>query len=1099
MTAIACLRTTACAIASDLLRLLSASVALALGLCLPLRGADTGAGAIELSKDDHLAIIGNGLADRLQHDGWLETLIVAAHPTCDLEIRNLAFSGDEVVTRLRTETGGTREQWLHTVKATVVLAFFGFNESFAGPMGLPAFRKELHSFLHETRTTDYSGQGVPRLALLSPIAQEPGSDPDWPDAVANNGNLAAYTSAMEEVAKAEGVRFVDLFHASQKLYASVAKPLTINGVHLSEAGDKVLAPLMFTGIFAAPLPAPSAALEALRVAVVDKCETWHGRYRTVDSYNIWGQRSRIVYAQGTRQPSKKDEAASKDQPAGITNATVLQQELAQRDVMTADRDRRIWAIAQGRPPGTADDNLPPVTLVKTNLPGENPDGSHRFLGAEEAITHMKAAAGCSITLFASEEQFPELVKPVQLAFDTKGRLWVSCWKNYPERTPTSADGDKIIILEDTRGVGKADKCTTFIDGLNCPTGFQFFKDGILVMESPDLWYVRSTHGDGNADWKERVLMGIDAADSHHEANSMVLDPGGATYLSDGLFLRSQVETAAGPVRNSDAAIYRFEPLTNRFERYVAYNFHNPHGRVFDYWGTDFISDASVPAEYYGPAFSGHLDYPAKHPAMEKFWSRPSRPCSGTAILSSRHFPEAWNGSFLSLNVIGMQGIFRVKITDDGSGVAGQQQENLLTSDDPNFRPVAAAVAPDGSLYVLDWSNAIIGHAQHHLRDPNRDHSRGRIYRITYDGRPLLAPATIVGASIPALLELLKTPENDVRTRVKIELSTRDATQVITALDAWSATLERNDPAYQHHLLEALWVHQWLNKVDRTLLVRLLEAPEFHARAAATRVLCYWRDRIPDALSLLKARAGDEQPRVRLEAVRAASFFAGADLPAAFDVAYESLRHASDYYLRYVYQETVRQLHSLTKEPMLPKDPALLALVNDAASAARTLSAAVRSYGPTRKLGDADLKAYELGRAVFNRDGHCVTCHQADGLGLPNIYPPLANKEWVADDDARIITIVLKGLWGPAMVAGTRFDPARGVPPMTAFENLLNDKEIAGVLTYVRQSFGNDYAPIQADAVRSVRASEKAHTGFYVVDELMKAHPIPGWEGWSHPP
>ncbi len=188
---------------------------------------------------------------------------------------------------------------------------------------------------------------------------------------------------------------------------------------------------------------------------------------------------------------------------------------------------------------------------------------------------MTLAKGCKVNLFASEEQFPELVKPVQMAWDTRGRLWVSVWPNYPERTPTSTTGDRILILEDTDGDGRADKVTTFIDGLNCPTGFQFYKDGILLMQSPDLWFVRDTDGDGKADWKERVLMGLDAADSHHETNSMVVDQGGAMYLSDGWFMRTQVETAQGPVRNADAAIYRYEPLSQKFERYVALRLRQP--------------------------------------------------------------------------------------------------------------------------------------------------------------------------------------------------------------------------------------------------------------------------------------------------------------------------------------------------------------------------------------------------------------------------------------------------------------------------------------------------------------------------------------------
>jgi mono/diheme cytochrome c family protein len=560
-------------------------------------------------------------------------------------------------------------------------------------------------------------------------------------------------------------------------------------------------------------------------------------------------------------------------------------------------------------------------------------------------------------------------------------------------------------------------------------------------------------------------------------------------------MRSQVETAAGVVRNIDGAIYRYEPLSQKFERYVPYGFANPHGRVFDYWGTDIITDATGNANYFAPAFSGHIEFPQKHPNLEQFWKRPSRPCPGTAFLSSRHFPDDFNGNFLNCNVIGMQGIFRVKVSEDGSGIKGETLENLLSSDDPNFRPTGVSVAPDGSLYILDWSNSIIGHMQHHLRDPNRDHVHGRIYRMTFEGRPLLTPPKIDGQPIAALLEALKEPEDNVRLRAKLELGKHDAGEVIAAVDKWVAGLDAKDPAYEHNRLEALWVHQWHNVVSIPLLEQVLRSPDHHARAAAAHVLCYWRDRVPNALALLKACADDEHPRVRIEAVRAASFFSGKDLPAAYEVAYAVLRHPMDYYLNYCYQETLKQFKLLNKEQILPSDPELLALVNKQSSQSAA-SAGDKKFGPTRKLDKADLKVYEQGKAVFARDAHCITCHQQNGLGLaPNVPPLTNNKEWITDDE-RMIKIALKGLFGPMDVAGKHYDPAKGTPPMTAFGQLLKDDELAAVLTYVRQSFGNDLDPIRPDAVKKVRQATEKRAGFYTVDDLMKENPIPGWEKWK---
>ncbi|MDQ3624481.1 MAG: HEAT repeat domain-containing protein, partial [Verrucomicrobiota bacterium] len=345
----------------------------------------------------------------------------------------------------------------------------------------------------------------------------------------------------------------------------------------------------------------------------------------------------------------------------------------------------------------------------------------------------------------------------------------------------------------------------------------------------------------------------------------------------------------------------------------------------DYWGNDIVTDATGNANYFGPAFSGRLDT-GKHSSMKQFWNRPSRPCPGTGILSSRHFPDEFNGNFLNCNVISIQGIFRAKVTEDGSGLKGETLEHLVTSDDPNFRPVAVNVGPDGAVYFADWSNAIIGHMQHHIRDPNRDHIHGRIYRMTYEGRPLLARAAIDGEPIPALLELLKTPEDNVRERAKIELGKHDSAQVAAAAKRWAAALDRNDEAYEHHLLEALWVHQWHNVVELDLLQRTLKSPEPRARAQAVRVLCYWRDRVPDSLALVKTAAGDPHPRVRLEAVRAASFFDGSEVKNAILAATEILKQPTDYYLDYTFRETLKQLQGLIKELVLPSDPQALTYV-----------------------------------------------------------------------------------------------------------------------------------------------------------------------------
>jgi glucose/arabinose dehydrogenase len=653
----------------------------------------------------------------------------------------------------------------------------------------------------------------------------------------------------------------------------------------------------------------SAALEKLRQAVNEKNLYFFEHYRTLDGYNIYGGRSKLKY--------KQPQLGGKE----ISNREVMAREMEVLDVMAANRDKRVQAVAQGKDLVVDDSNTPPFIEVKTNLPGDKPDGSHTYLGGEEAIAKMHLAKGMKINLFADEKMFPGLmVNPVQMSFDTKGRLWVACWNAYPRWRAKEEMKDKILILEDTDGDGKADKCTVFLDHLNCPTGFEFYRDGILLAQAPGLWFCRDTNGDDKCDQTERVLEGFDSADSHHTSNSFSYGPGGDLYWQEGTFMHSQIETLDGPVRASNGAVWRFEPRTFRFDAYTSYGFANPHGHVFDRWGTDIVMDGTGAVPYFGPSFTGKIYFPEKHSKAPTVYKQRTRPCPGAEILSSRQFPEEMQNDLLVLNVIGVRGILHYKLSDKGAGLAGTEvqadgkPEPLVISDDPNFRPSDAEIGPDGALYFCDWQNAIIGHMQHHIRDPNRDHEHGRVYRVTYEGRPLLKPAQIAGQPIEKLLELLKEPENRVRYRAKIELGGRDTKEVIAATDKWLAALDKNDPNYEHNRLEGLWVHQWHNVVSEPLLREVLKSKNPHARAAAARVLCYWRDRIKNSLDLVKQCANDEHPRVRLEAVRTCSFYTDAK---AADVALEVLNKEQDPdkpdpFIKYTLDETLKTLEKHAK-------------------------------------------------------------------------------------------------------------------------------------------------------------------------------------------
>ena len=880
-------------------------------------------------KGDNICILGNTLAERMQHDGWLEAYLYARYPDAELTIRNLGYSGDEVdpAKRLRSKNFGTPDEWLSgkaaipkpdkignpkdalenrferaNTNADVVFMFFGYNESFAGDEGLDRFKKDLDGLLKHTAKQQYNGTSAPRVVLFAPIAHEDLKDRNLPDPRSNNARLAKYAAAMAEAAKANNVAFVDLLAASQKLYDATEQPLTINGVHLNELGNKLVAEAIDAALAGGEAgKRDTAKLEAIRAAVIDKAWHWYQRYRKTDGFNVWGDRAFLQF-----------------KPDNQSNYEPLQRELEQLDVMTSNRDEAIRAVAQGKPAAAKvdDSNTPPPVAVKTNKPGPNPDGTHPYKTGEEAMADMKVAPALKVQLFADEKRFPELVNPVQMSFDTKGRLWVATWPTYPHWAPKTPMNDRLLILEDTDNDGKADACKTFAGDLHNPTGFEFYNGGLLVAQGSELWFLKDADGDDKVDVRQRVLHGFDTADTHHTINSFTFDPGGALYMQEGTFHHSQIETPWGPpVRAANGAVYRFEPKTFKLSTYTSYPFANPHGHVFDRWGTDIVTDGTGAVPHYGPAFSGRVDFPRKHgKGNPVVYKQRTRPCPATEILSSSHFPE-YNGNYLVPNVIGFLGILNYKLTDKGAALAGEEVEPIVQSSDPNFRPSDLEVAPDGSLYFTDWQNTIIGHMQHNLRDPSRDKQHGRVYRITHKTAPLLKPAKIAGEPVDALLALLKSPEDRVRYRAKIELGSRKVDEVIPAVKKWAAALDKSDKNYEHQLTEALWVHQWHNVIDQELLKQVLKAKEPMARAAATRVLCYWADRVPDALELLKERAKDESPRVALEAVRAASFFEKDKAEQATEVALEAVeKHEADPAVKYALDEAVKQLEAVQKAP-----------------------------------------------------------------------------------------------------------------------------------------------------------------------------------------
>ena len=791
-------------------------------------------------RGDVVSILGNGLPDRMQHDGWLETLLQSELTGEQVRFRNMSVSGDRANHYPRSSGQMSMTDYLRKVQPTVVLAFFGYNESFEAKPG--EYEKQLLEFVRRTRGAKPNGKDFPRIVLFSPIAHEDTGNPNVPDGNAHNVRLAAYTKATESAAKKAGVAFVDLFHPSLQLYNQSEEPLTINGVHLSVEGNRQLAEVIAQALLGQPVSS-SLSLEPLRQAVLDKNLHWWNRYRASDGNDIWGGRSTLSFVDGQ------------------TNADVLQPELSMLDVMTANRDEVVWARAAGESKAADDSNVPKPVPVISNVGGGSKssnamkEGSLTYLSGEEVLDHLAVADGFEVKLFADESRLPQLVNPVQLQFDTKGRLWAAVWPTYPKWEPLKEMDDALIILHDDNNDGVADRTTEFAKVQN-PLGFEFWNGGVIVTLQSELVFLKDTDGDDVADERTILLQGLDTSDTHHGANNLIYGPDGGIYWQSGVFMVHNHEHPWGPsLQSSASAMYRFDPRRFTISMHAT-NSPNPHGISFDYWGYHYATDGTGGRAYQvRPEGNGFKMY--------ELLKKEVRPVTASEVVSSEHFPESMQGDFLICNVIGFLGIkhydldrdpetgkvwgepagdeLTVTIHNADGSTTEDQSRGLLMGGNKNFRPSDVIFAPDGSMYFSDWHNVIIGHMQHNVRDPNRDHTHGRIYRVVAKGRPLQKPVAIDGEPIPALLDNLKSPVDGVRHRTRVELSERDSKEVIAATKQWLTQFDPNKKEDAHHFLEALWLHQQHNVRDMVLLDQVLNSPEPHARIAARTVQHFWKN------------------------------------------------------------------------------------------------------------------------------------------------------------------------------------------------------------------------------------------------------------------
>jgi putative heme-binding domain-containing protein len=813
---------------------------------------------LELRAGDRVVLIGDALIEREQQAGWIELMLTTRFPDRDVTFRNLGWGGDTPagdsrfgLSLLQAGREPADEGWnqlvkqIEEAKPTVVFIGYGMASSFAGESGLGQFKADYGKLLGVIRRVSPDA----RVVLLPPIPHENLGAP-WPNPEVHNAQLALYGRAVAEVAEANGARFVPLFDQLRKRSGA---PLTSNGIHLTAEGYRVAAEVLEDQLFGSPGPwRRNPQAENLRRSIVQKNEWFFHRSRPANMAYIFGFR-------------KKEQGR---------NAT----EVLQFETLIANEEKR---IAQLRALGGA--SVPEIPRHVGNVGAKFTPQPH---------PQFEVAEGLEVTLWAEN---PLLNKPIQMNFDARGRLWVASSELYPQIEPGQAATDKIIVLEDTSGSGRADKATVFADGLLIPTGVEPGDGGVYVAQSTELLFFQDSDGDGRADVRRTVLSGFGTEDTHHNLHTLHWGPDGRLYMNQSVYTRTDAETPHGVVRLKAGGIFRFDPR-NQAMSILYRGWVNAWGHQFDAYGQSFVTDgagfqgvswAVDGATYFTLAPYRRTLASISPGAYPKF--------AGLEIVRSTHFPADWQGDMITSDFRAHR-VVRFKASDQGAGYVTKEMPDLMRTTADSFRPIDVKLGPDGALYVADWSNPIIQHGEVDFRDSRRDKAHGRIWRIAAKGRAPLARTDLTALDNRALFGRLVGPnafDQEKATRVLVE---RGAAKVLPDLDAWTATLSARDELGR---LRALSLYQAFDRAPEPLLNGLLAAKDPNVRAVALRALP-----ASGALTPLTRLAADPHPRVRLEAVRALGRQGtGAAAAAALSV----LGHPMDPFIEYALWLTINEL------------------------------------------------------------------------------------------------------------------------------------------------------------------------------------------------
>ena len=697
----------------------------------------------------------------------------------------------------------------------------------------------------------------------------------------------------------------------------------------------------------------------------------------------------------------------------------------------------------------------------------------------DALKTFRVHPGFKVELVASE---PMVEVPTVIQFDPDGRLWVVEMRGFMPNADGIGEDKKvgrISILEDTDRDGRMDKKKIFLDGLVMPRALLLVRDGILVCEPPQLWFYPNQDDTPG----ERVLVAGDFAKDADPQLGVRMNPehSGNSLL---LALDNWIYSLHHPFR------YRFidgkwlrEPMPQRAQWGLA---QDDFGRLFYTSNSDHLRGDLVPSHYFGgkPSRQKPPGIGVQIAKDQSVWpirvnpgvNRGYQPgtlrddgtlakftaACGTCIYRGNLFPSDFGGNAFicepSANAV------RRSILSEQDGVVtarnAYDQAEFLASTDELFRPVNLAVGPDGALYIADVYHGIIQHRfflTSYLRGQAAERSldkvvdKGRIWRVVPENRTARSMPALTEAASRDLVKHLGHPNGWWRDTAQRLLVERRDSSVVSDLQKLAAN-DSNAVTRLH----ALWTLEGMGQISAPMIVAALNDATPKVKAAAVRL----------AEPYLARATKDPTVAPLCEKVFQMASDASADVQAQLALTLSLL--PSD-------EITRKMLDLLAKN-------ATTALVREAASFTASQfnpekNSSAMVAAKARSLTAEERKRFDAGKSMY--EATCLACHQQHGMGQPGLAPPLLGSEWVAGSERRLIRIVLNGLRGPIKVKGETFEmdmPALGV---------LDDEQIASVLTYVRREWGHTFEPVTPATVKKVREETASREDAWTMADLLK--------------